>query len=277
VNHLWHSNRWATRPDVFTLVANIKRYALDRGPLPPKIRPDPEAGRPATPGKPVRVAVVRYESKGGPKVADKTVIAAGDWDAVPAAWQAFAPWFARSGGGEVKETRGVALTDDLSGYDLLHVSGHYAFALTDAEIAALKKFVAAGGTAFFEQVGGRDADGERAFYDTAIELFRKLYPDNRPAVLPAGHDLFSGKLPGGETGADCKAVTYSRAIALKRGDLRSPWLQAVVLGGRPAVLISQYDVSCALAGISFADREGYSAKSARDLAGNLLRSARAAR
>jgi len=89
---------------------------------------------------------------------------------------------------EVKfERKPVLLTsDELQQYPFLYLTGHYDFTLSDAEIAALRRFIRSGGFLLASACCGRE-EFDRAF---RREIARVL-PHETLAPLPAGHPVYS--------------------------------------------------------------------------------------
>jgi len=280
VAYLWHTNRWVLRPEAFALFNNIRMHAVDRGPLPAKLRPPITEGAPRAAAQrgAFKVGTVRYTSTGellldrkAGLFAKEKVATKADWAAAGSAWTLYKPWFDHVSGFQLAETRGVELTADLKGFDLLHMAGHYGFTLTPAEKAALKAYIAGGGTVLFEPVGGRGPAGAtKDFYQTAVDLLKELFPGETPDMLTATSPLISGKLPG-VVGFDCALPGYSRSLLLG-GRPPGPNLRAIKVNGRTAAIVSGFDLSCGIAGIAAWDRRGYTTKSARELTANILMS-----
>jgi hypothetical protein len=280
INHVWHGSRSAQRPECFELVANIASYAVDKGALPAKVRPAVAADEPRAKGKAgsFKVATGRYASKGqvmmqaAPGKGQAVPVAAkADWAAAGAAWTHYAEWFKAVADGELTEARGVALTEaDLKGVDLLHLTGHYGFALTDAEKKAVKDFVSGGGTLLLDAAGGTGGE----FAANATALVRELFGD-KLEELKASSPAISGE--GGLRNA--AKAGFSRRARLDRAGLSSPAevCKAVHLDGRCAVLVTPFDLSVALGDGRCWDRIGFSATTARELIANLLLSAKSGR
>ena len=70
-------------------------------------------------------------------------------------WRAYAPYAKHVTGCELKEARPVTLgKDDLDGVRLLHITGQRELKLTEAQRAALKRYVAGGGTLLVDAFAG---------------------------------------------------------------------------------------------------------------------------
>jgi hypothetical protein len=278
IAHVWHSNRYATRPECFELIARLRNYATDKAvSLPPKVRPSPLAGVPAHAGRPrpaVSVGSVRFSGRGivnmlsvpaVPKEEPRPVAALADWASTPLAWRNYAEWYRRAAGGELRESRGLSLTaEGLRSHDLLHFSGHYAFGLSDSEETALKEYLLSGGTALFDCAGGSSAD----FGQSAAALMRKLFGPDAISKPKGDEPLFTGD------GAfrDITAPEPTRQLRLIRPDLRGPeeMFRLVTVNGRIVAVICLADLSVGLSGQTSPDRVGYSVGWTRALVANLL-------
>jgi hypothetical protein len=273
INHLWHGNRHAARREAFEFVANLKTYCTDKGFLPSKIRPAVTDGEPkGKGGGALRLAVIKYTSKGVVKMqtspgkgkpADVAVKA--DWVGAPMAWRLYNEWFRHVSGIDIQEVRGVELTDpQLKSYDVLHITGHHAFVLSDEEKKALKDFVASGGSVLFEPVGGVQTE----FFSSARDLVRGLFPDKLQGVTGSS-PLVTGSGAAGRNLAD---AGFSRQVRINFPDLRNPAdkLLAVDVGGRPAVVVSPFDLSLGMSGQNCWERLGFSTKTSRELVANFL-------
>jgi hypothetical protein len=144
----WQMNR--NESDAFKLATNLLFYATDLNALEGKfasILPDTD---PAKPRKaPIQVARVRHAGDAKhPR----------DWDAANMCWRMFAPYAKHITGCELKEGRAVVLgKDDLAAARLLHITGLHALRLSEAERAALKRYVADGGTVLVDAYAGSGA------------------------------------------------------------------------------------------------------------------------
>jgi hypothetical protein len=276
INHMWHGNKFNTRRYAFNLIANLRNYATERAPkMHPKIRPLITAGEPKYAGAargPIKLGVVAYTSGGKIKMqktagltAEVDVETKSDWASAPMTWRIYNEWFRHVTGHDIQEVRGVQLTDpELKKYDVLHMTGHYAFTLTAEEQTALRNYVLAGGSVIVDPTGGVNND----FYVSALAVFRKLFPD-KVENLSRSSPVVSGK---GAAGRDVTDASFSRGVRLARPDLKSAAevLKAVTIDDRPAVLLSPYDLSLGIAGQVCWGRLGFNTQSARDLVANYL-------
>jgi len=163
----------------------------------------------------------------------------------------------------VARGRHLRATDEkIFEYPILFMTGHYTFALPDAEIAALRTYLDRGGFLLADSCCGR-----KAFDKSFREMVAKLYPNKSLKALPANHPIYTGQV-----GVLLGEVRYRRILAdqLKsRGTTRPP-LEAITLKGRTAILYSKYDWSCAVEGDNPYSCRGYADADGRKLALNLF-------
>jgi hypothetical protein len=280
INHTWQGNKHIAKKENFQFWIYLTAYATDRtASLPAKIRPGPLAGVPRAGQNrgSVKVAVASYTSKGivsqGPiGAAPKQVAVKSDWATTPAAWPAFNVWAQHAAGLTITEGRGLSLTDpELKSYDVIHLSGHYAPALTEAEEKVLQEFVNGGGAVLIDTPGGAGSD----FTQAMSQLMRKLFPGEFTR-LPANSPLVTGSGLVGETSGS----GISRQLRLLRDNVAGPQdvCSAVIKkDGRVAVLLCTHDLSVGISGQASPDRLGLSFDGTRKLVANFLAQAKGAR
>ena len=157
------------------------------------------------------------------------------------------------------ETRGVAITDPkLFDHPVVHMTGTRAFELREDEVAALRKYLEAGGFLF-----GDACAGSRAFDAAFRAAMARVLPGHRLLELPAGHVVYRC----------CHKIAkanYLPPVLKESPGLNRPTLEGIVLDGRAAVVYSRYDIGCALEDYPCPYCRGYAADSARKLAVNIL-------
>jgi hypothetical protein len=130
-------------------------------------------------GPEVRIARLRYP--GG-----------GDWYCDPSALPNWQREFQRRTGVATAGSEAVVTLDseDLYRYPLLYVSGHGRIDLSEDQIAALRRYLDAGGFLYADDNYGLDA----SFRD----LIARLYPDQELEPLAASHPIYRAfyELPG---------------------------------------------------------------------------------
>ena len=102
-------------------------------------------------------------------------------------------------------------------------------------------------------------------------MLSKMYPELRLAPLPPGNPLYLGRfIKGG--GNDVHTVAFRKYGELQLHEkITEPDIEALTINGRPAVLLSKYDITSGLLGTDTWGIVGYSSKSSQELAENLIR------
>ena len=196
----------------------------------------------------------------------------------PLAWWRMGSMLAERGGRGVRvEVGAVAELGDAAadGVLLLHLMGHEAVTLSEAELTAVEAFVSGGGTVLVESVGGEGGFASGVERQLAAALGRNAAPLPRDSVVLTGEGLRGGR--------SAQRVLYrDRAVQVLRAG-RSPLVSAILLDASaasgavgedgetaPAVLISHQDLSLGMMGVNHWPILGYQPESARVLAGNIL-------
>ncbi len=244
-----HQNRSVTYREAFRVMANIRFYA---GPsdseLPGRLRPK------GLPGKPV-------DAVGTLKVG--RVVHNADWDANPTAWKRMGARLRHDHGVTVQETKNVQLddADALKGIDLLHLTGHGELTLRPSARAALKAYLAGGGTVLIDACGG-----DQAFARSAGDLIDELYPD-QSALLAVAHPIVQGG-PGGTRKLEKLRPTATGSSRLR--GRKAPPFSVVKLDDRVALLFAPFDLTASMDGHFIYKMFGYKQDSARRIMTNLL-------
>ena len=145
---------------------------------------------------------------------------------------------------------------------MVHLAGTAAVDFTDAERAAIKAYVEAGGTLLVETVGGLGDFADHA----EPQLIETLGGQRR--WLDALTPIVSGQgLPGG---VDAGRVLYRGYAQLQGSPGDRPNLAAIFVGDRPAVILSSRDLSVGAVGAGYFKVNGYAPDSARRLLGNII-------
>ena len=252
----WQANREDS--DAFQLAMNLLFYATDLGELEGKFT----SILPNTPPVKVRdgnltVARVRHSgSEGHPQ----------DWEAAARCWQKLEPLAKHQTGRTLKEVAPVILgKDSLEGVRLLHLTGRTGLSFTESERVALKKFVESGGTVLVDAHAGSPAFA-KASRKELESLFGPLQP------LSVEPNLAEGKFEGGvdlTTGVGFTLPARQQLRARSEKPEGQKVLVAVV-NRRPAVLLSEFDLVAAGAGIANYRALAYKPESARKILGNLM-------
>jgi hypothetical protein len=173
----------------------------------------------------------------------------------------------------IEETSEVdPATTDLSAYDALWLTGHSAFLATKPQEAALRDYVAAGGT-----IVGTACCGRPTFDLAFSQLMESMYGIGKLETVPPDDPVISGafakRSASGPMGSNLQAPNYKRfAIA----STRQAGPEAAALKGiRRAdgswgVLYSPIDMHCGSDGHHCVGCKGFTSGDARATAGNIL-------
>lgn len=155
----------------------------------------------------------------------------------------------------------VRLADPNRGeFDILYLTGHDTFRLSDEEQAALKQFLDQGGFLWVHACCGREA------FDKAVrELVTDMFPGAQLEELLPDHDLYSGKV-----GTRIESVTYSPAVKATSADLDRPVLLGLERGERLVMVYSPYGLADGLDGLRTFGARTVAPDDARRLAINIL-------
>jgi hypothetical protein len=236
--------------DALRLGENLAAYATGLAALPDRLAAAPIREMPQEEPPPrgaTRIGQVQHD---------------GDWRPRPYALPMFLKQMAdRYGVSVYSRPVPVRLSDRALGtFNILYITGHYAFHLSDAERAALKAYLERGGFVWAEACCGRPA------FDKALrELIKQMFPEAALKELPADHPIFSGKV-----GGRIESVTYSPAVKAESPDLKRPVLCALERGGHTVMIYSPYGISCGLDGIRTWGARAYSPEDAKRVATNIV-------
>ncbi len=183
-----------------------------------------------------------------------------NWDPEPGAWRRFANWFVRQTGVglqvqpvELKELRPGAA-------QVAHLTGTGTFKPSDAEVAALKTFVEAGGVLFVDACG---ASAE--FTKSAKAALARAFPGEAPQTPSTRHPL----LRTGQPGMDDLRKARLRPYAKEKVS-RSPGGLQVLQTGKGHVVITPIDVTSGLLGTQTWGIYGYEPKYAHSIVKNVI-------
>ena len=234
--------------EAFQIGTNLYLYATDTAPQPGKGRNTLVFDDASTPRKTIAVARVKYN---------------GNWDPEPGGWRRLAAVLHNRDFADLKVTTVDLAEGDFAGVKIAHLTGTGEIALPPAQAEKLRKFVEGGGTLIIDAAGG-----SAPFLRSAEAMLRAQFPKNADAlagVLPASSPVYAaGKEP-------IKKVSY-RLFALKTlGSETAPRLRAI-LGpdGRPAVILSNEDLSVGLNGSPVGGILGYSPQDATRIMESIL-------
>jgi len=163
-------------------------------------------------------------------------------------------------------TRAAAISDEgLRNAHLAWMTGTDAFTLSDAQIAALRRFLSTGGTLFVNAVGG-----SRQFNRSARQMLRQLFEgtDVQRRTLARDAGLLTGKLGeyrGPRIERLDRTVTWRRAEPTASGE----FLELYAKGERTLAIYAPYGIHDTLDGHTAYSAYSFMPRSARDLAANI--------
>ncbi len=216
----WQTRQIAGKEEMYQLAANIFLYATNKEQL--QYRGDSYIVMPDEKIKPTRtIEIARIQHDG-------------NWDPEPGAWRRLTNQFHNTQKITLS-VKPVKAGGDFGTAKFAHMTGTGKIVVKTELVASLKKFVESGGTLLIDAAGG---DGEFAL--SAEQLAAQVVPGGKLATMPVDAPLF--------TKAGLKEFRY-RAFARMRGGVSTtPRLQAIEVGGRPAVIVSRDDITTGLLG-----------------------------
>jgi hypothetical protein len=245
-------------------MANVRTYtAPPHGNLPTRLRADPLAGPAAEPRG--RLSLCRFDVSAFRRFGVSQI-------AHPGAWQRFADGLSHRCGIELTvsttpspfqgEGRGEGpTTDDLTGFDVVHLTTRRARQLPAHAIAALRAYLKGGGLLLIDA-----ADGQPAGI-AAVSKRVDMIDVGARGVLTADHPIATGAVPGGRPLVNLE--TTKAGSSLTRGDAPPPILTRTI-DGRVAVIACPFDLIAAVDGHFVWNRSGYRPTSTARLVDNIL-------
>ncbi|MBS0205444.1 MAG: DUF4159 domain-containing protein [Planctomycetes bacterium] len=188
----------------------------------------------------------------------------GGWNAAPRALRRLLQSLNQSAG-LAASTKSVDLEfsdPNIFQYPMLYMHGRNKFSIKEAESKQVRKYLERGGVLFADS-----CCGAKPFDKSFREFIESLYPGKKLVKVAVSHDLFSAKY-----GTDIRKL--KRRIS--EGDNGSvvrdlePYIEALEIDGRLAVIYSKYDISCALERQAAGNCEGYLPEEAVKLATNII-------
>ena len=190
------------------------------------------------------------------------VIHTGDWNPDPAGLSTLLDTVAGSTSLKVSfGTKPLKLdSGELSVYPFIYMTGHRDFRLSDSEVAALRRYLKAGGFLMADACCGRKA------FDLAFRReMQRVLPGHKFVRLPSSHPIFSAHYK-------IKSVNYSQA-AIVQEKVQSPGpphLEGISVNGELAVVYSPYDMGCGWELKPHPYAVGYEARDAIKLGVNIV-------
>jgi hypothetical protein len=251
VDASWQARRMDSK-DHFMLPVNLYSYATGKGEpwraeLPPDEAATASAPATATTARTVTLARVLY---------------GGNADPEPAAWARFARRAPAMFHTRLTVELVPAARLDAAAYPVAHLLGTGKLVLSDAETAALKAYVAAGGLLVVEAAGG-----DPAFAASAPAVLATLVAGATLTRISPNDQLYNGAMPDS---ARLVSVSYRKFSLADRPLQVAPQLKGLSSAGRWAVVFSADDITSGLLGTSTWGIAGYAPRDADAIARNLL-------
>ncbi|MBP89406.1 MAG: hypothetical protein CMJ64_22290 [Planctomycetaceae bacterium] len=161
-----------------------------------------------------------------------------------------------------------AASDELFDYPILFIHGRRAFRFSSDERETLKLFLARGGVIFADAICASSEFAESVRRELAAIL-----PGSSLSRIPPSHPMFTREFRG----YDLSKLTLRDPEVRSGGDpLKanltkvSPYLECITIDDHIAVLLSPYDISCAMENSTSLECKGYVREDAAKLATNVI-------
>ena len=247
----WQVRDQKIKRPLFNLGINLFLYAAGKRDLRNRL----ESPYVSDPGDPVNgsVGVARLEY-------------AGNWDPEPGAWRRFARWFQRQTGTGVS-LRVASLASqaiDPRTVPIAHLTGTARHDFTDAEIAAVRRYVETGGVLLVDNCGGTGP------FDASVQetLLTRAFPGAKLRPLTTeDHPLF--KFRGRGTGTEDLTKPRLRPYVAERvGEVAAPF--SGLAAGRGRVILTPLDLTGGLLGTRTWGVAGFEPEYAQAFMKNLI-------
>jgi hypothetical protein len=167
------------------------------------------------------------------------------------------------------EKRLIAPTDPkLLDYPILFMHGRRTFRFSAAERKALKDYLDRGGFLFADSICA-----SKEFAGALRDELKAIYPDAQFTRIPPSHPMFTTEFHGFSLASvelrDPQVRSENDPLTVKPVTT-TPLLEGLEIDGRIAVILSPYDISCALERGASLECKGYIAPDAARIAANVL-------
>ncbi len=245
VSCAWQMKAYAAKEHLFAFGVNLVAVSTDEAPLRAKLAGEAQAEEPryaaanvqAGPRKRLRVARVRH---------------GGNWrvGAHYGGLERLAAKVKETAGLELELAREGVVPAELAGWDVAYIVGSEPWEPEEAEVAALKAFVAGGGRLWLEAAMG-SADFHRSLVAVAERAGWEL------RILPRMHPLLSGRMPPAEGYNVSGQVRFRRALDLPESRRTHAEVWGAFDGERMIGVYSPFDVAFAVTPYEAFDCRGY--------------------
>lgn len=158
----------------------------------------------------------------------------GNWDPDPSAFSNLLKAVGAKTSTHVAfQKKPIRLSDaEVTNYPFLYMTGHDEFALSDAEVAGLRRFLSNGGFLLVDSCCGNLG------FDAAFRReMKRVFADAQLQELPKDHPLYSTVDP-------IETVEYTPKVKATFGDMNAPYLEAITVDGVARVIYSRFDLGC---------------------------------
>ena len=249
ISRFWAKGANSNTEPYFQLAANLILYAGGGKLTPPRFARRKWFPPPPPPKKFIKIARLKY---------------GGDYNVCPAAIRNVSAVLGHSLNVALKRIPPVDPDKPIDPtITVLWLTGNVPPKFTERQLANLRKYIIAGGTLFIDPAIGR-----REFYQAARDVIQHLFPNNQLIQLPAENPIITGEFAGG-IGADLRKVRLIKP-GMKDPPIPAPVkLDAVFLGERAAVILSQFGITMSCQADPCYENYGYLPDDARKIALNV--------
>jgi hypothetical protein len=241
----WQKRSDRTQTPLFQLGMHLFLYAAGKADFrnridSPYVPPAPQ-GEEGTVG----VARVKYD---------------GDWDPEPGAWRRFANLYQWEMDVNVPVTAVEFSALDPRKTPVAHLTGNGAVKFSDADAAAVRNYVEAGGKLLVDPCGGSKE------FNTSVrdDLLAKAFSKTPPKAVPPTHPLIASADPETEP-----LTLRLRSWAADQLKMKAPTLE-MIEAGEGVVILSQVDITTGLLGTNTITTIGYDSPIAQAICWRLL-------
>jgi len=148
--------------------------------------------------------------------------------------------------------------DDLSGFPFLYLTGLDEFRFSDADVAALRRFLDGAGTLLINNGLGLST------FDGAVRReLKRVLPEAELTPVAVDHPVYSTVFP-------VRTVRYTPAVVKAHPELQAPLLEGIALGGELRVIYSPFDLEAGWQGTEHPLCRGVAPESAMELGVNVV-------
>jgi hypothetical protein len=153
-------------------------------------------------------------------------------------------------------------------HPILFAHGRRSFTFTAGERKALKDYFDRGGFLFADAICA-----SKPFADSLRAELKAIYPEAQFTRIPPSHPLFTDEFHGfriGEVTLRDPSLRDERDPLIAKSVKISPLLEGLEIDGRIAVILSPYDISCALEKGTSLECKGYIPQDAARIGANVI-------